>query len=31
LHVQKLNYRKNIYELDDHIGEKALNRFITSA
>jgi hypothetical protein len=24
LHVQKLNYKKGIYELDDHVGEKAL-------
>jgi len=25
LHVQKLNYRKGIYELDDHVGEKTLS------
>jgi hypothetical protein len=25
LHVQGLNYRKDIYELKDHVGEKALN------
>jgi hypothetical protein len=24
-HFQELNYRKNIYELEDHVGEKALN------
>ncbi len=24
LHVQKLNYKENVYELDDHVGEEAL-------
>jgi hypothetical protein len=24
LHVQKLNYKEGVYELDDHVGEKAL-------
>jgi hypothetical protein len=23
LHIQKLNYRKNIYELEEHVGEEA--------
>jgi hypothetical protein len=25
LHVQRLNYGKGIYELDDHVGEEALS------
>ncbi len=25
MHVQELNYEKNVYELKDHVGEKALN------
>jgi hypothetical protein len=25
LHVQNLNYRKNVYELNDHVGEEALS------
>jgi len=25
LHIQKLNYEEDIYELGDHVGEKALN------
>ncbi len=25
LHFQELNYKKGIYELEDHIGEEALN------
>jgi hypothetical protein len=25
LHVQKLNYEKKNYELEDHVGEKALS------
>jgi len=25
LHVQELNYEENIYELEDHVGEKALS------
>jgi hypothetical protein len=25
LHFQKLNYKKDIYELNDHVGEKALS------
>jgi hypothetical protein len=25
LHVQKLNCEKGVYELEDHIGEEALN------
>jgi hypothetical protein len=25
LHVQKLNYREGIYELDDHVGDEALS------
>jgi hypothetical protein len=25
MHVQKLNYKENIYELDDHVGEVAPN------
>ncbi len=25
LHFQELNYKKNIYELEDHVGEKAFN------
>jgi hypothetical protein len=25
LHIQKLNYRKGIYELENHVGEKTLN------
>jgi hypothetical protein len=25
LHVQELNYEESIYELGDHVGEKALN------
>jgi hypothetical protein len=24
LHVQELNYEKGVYELEDHVGEKAL-------
>jgi len=25
LHVQKLNYREGVYELDDHVGDEALS------
>jgi hypothetical protein len=25
LHIQGLNYGKGIYELEDHVGQKALN------
>ncbi len=25
MHVQKLNYKKHIYELDDHVGERTLS------
>jgi hypothetical protein len=25
LHVQRLNYREGIYELEDHVGEEALS------
>ncbi len=25
LHIQKLNYEKNIYELEYHVGEEAMN------
>jgi hypothetical protein len=25
LHIEKLNYEKGIYEMGDHVGEKALN------
>jgi hypothetical protein len=25
LHVQKLDYRKSVYELDDHVGDEALS------
>jgi hypothetical protein len=25
LHIQKLNYEKNIYELEKHVGEEALS------
>ncbi len=25
LHVQKLNYREGVYELEDHVGEETLS------
>jgi hypothetical protein len=25
LHIQELNYKKDIYELENHVGEKTLN------
>jgi hypothetical protein len=25
LHVQKINYKKGVYELEDHVGEEAQN------
>jgi hypothetical protein len=25
LHIEKLNYKKNIYELEKHVGEEALS------
>jgi len=25
LHIQKLNYEKSVYELEDHVGEMALS------
>jgi hypothetical protein len=25
LHIRELNYEQNVYELEDHVGEKALS------
>jgi hypothetical protein len=30
LHVQKLNYKKNVYELEAHVGEKELRSNLSS-
>jgi hypothetical protein len=30
LHIQELNYGEGIYELVDHVGEKALNSNLSS-
>jgi hypothetical protein len=28
LHVQGLNYREGVYELEDHVGEEAVNSYL---
>ncbi len=28
LHIQELNYRKGVYELEGHVGEKVLNSYL---